>query len=183
MMKKFFTIVPNLLSLSRILISLTILIMSNYNSPPGFGFFALFCVAGISDFFDGYLARKWKVESRLGKILDPIGDKILLNSTMWIFHQSGFIDSWIFTALCVRDILIIIGAMLLAFARKNDSTIAISDPSMLGKISTALHIILCAACFLIGPCPLWLWLIVVFLSILSLMQYAVIFVKNIKSDR
>ena len=67
----------NLLTLSRILISLIIfgfLALESYYLQA----FILFFLAGITDYFDGYLARKYNSSSQIGEILDPIADKILV---------------------------------------------------------------------------------------------------------
>tara|TARA_B100000900_G_C20541596_1_gene700718 strand:- start:868 stop:1401 length:534 start_codon:yes stop_codon:yes gene_type:complete len=66
----------NLITISRILLAPVImlyLIFGNYLVC-----LFLFFIAGLSDYFDGYLARKYKLESQLGEILDPIADKILI---------------------------------------------------------------------------------------------------------
>tara|TARA_S200000501_G_scaffold368340_1_gene406040 strand:+ start:64 stop:603 length:540 start_codon:yes stop_codon:yes gene_type:complete len=67
----------NLLTISRVflafIIFILILFFENYSSA-----LILFFVAGISDYLDGFLARKYKVESNLGEILDPTADKILI---------------------------------------------------------------------------------------------------------
>ena len=67
----------NLLTFSRIFIAIiifTLLMLNNYYGVA----FALFVVAGLSDYFDGFLARKYHASSQIGEILDPIADKILI---------------------------------------------------------------------------------------------------------
>lgn len=70
---------PNLLTLSRILAVPLLVIMLWGNGWIGSALaFVLFCVAGITDFFDGYLARAQGTVSKLGQFLDPIADKIMV---------------------------------------------------------------------------------------------------------
>lgn len=71
------TFLINIITLSRILLAVIIfiLLMSNDNYEIAL---LLFIVAGLTDYFDGYLARKFSLESQLGEILDPISDKILI---------------------------------------------------------------------------------------------------------
>lgn len=67
----------NILTLSRIFISVFIFLLLSISSLY-WEAFILFCVASITDYFDGYLARKFNLESQIGEILDPIADKILV---------------------------------------------------------------------------------------------------------
>lgn len=67
----------NLLTVSRIFISMTIFVMLMLNDYYMF-VLALFIFAGLTDYLDGFLARKYNVSSQIGEILDPIADKILI---------------------------------------------------------------------------------------------------------
>ena len=75
---------PNFLTITRILLSVitTGIIIIFPNKPIYIVSFILFCVAGITDFFDGWYARKNNEVSELGKMLDPIADKILVISIL-----------------------------------------------------------------------------------------------------
>src|SRR4051794_41975000 len=70
---------PNLLTLSRIF-AVPILVFLLWNaSPLEYGVtFVLYCMVGITDYFDGYLARAQGTVSRLGQFLDPVADKIMV---------------------------------------------------------------------------------------------------------
>ena len=71
------TIFINLLTLSRIILGVIIFLL--LTRPEGYFLaFILFFIAGITDYFDGYLARKYNLTSQIGEILDPIADKILI---------------------------------------------------------------------------------------------------------
>lgn len=76
---------PNFLSVCRILFSLGLLAAANW--PVGFASIYLLC--GISDVLDGYLARKWHAESRLGSILDSLGDFIFWAVVFYMFIHTG----------------------------------------------------------------------------------------------
>lgn len=67
----------NILSLSRIFIAIVIFILLMLNNSYLLAFI-LFFVAGITDYLDGYLARKYNASSEIGEVLDPIADKILI---------------------------------------------------------------------------------------------------------
>jgi len=80
---------PNILTMSRIFI-IPIVVATFFFDSPTMRWTAviLFTIAGITDFFDGYLARREKLVSRLGRFLDPIADKLLVVSV--IFMLAGF---------------------------------------------------------------------------------------------
>ena len=71
------TTLINLLTFSRILIAVFIFVLLSSNNYY-FLAFILFIIAGLSDYFDGFLARKYDASSQIGEILDPIADKILV---------------------------------------------------------------------------------------------------------
>lgn len=72
--------IPNTLTILRLLAAPGVAVMFLYFTRPWADWFAmvLFIVASITDFFDGYLARKWKQESAFGAMLDPIADKAMV---------------------------------------------------------------------------------------------------------
>ncbi|MEM8833661.1 MAG: CDP-alcohol phosphatidyltransferase family protein, partial [Pseudomonadota bacterium] len=71
--------IPNILTFARILILpvLIVLILSDTASALWIAF-GLYVFASLTDFFDGYLARKWNIQSAVGTFLDPISDKIFV---------------------------------------------------------------------------------------------------------
>jgi CDP-diacylglycerol--glycerol-3-phosphate 3-phosphatidyltransferase/cardiolipin synthase len=69
----------------------------------------LFIIAAVTDFFDGYLARAWGQQSALGRMLDPIADKLLVSAALLILVADGTIRSWSLWAAIVilcREILV-----------------------------------------------------------------------------
>src|SRR6476660_1194068 len=80
---------PNLLTLSRIL-AVPILVFLLWK-PAQWDYavtFVLYCIVGITDYFDGYLARAQGLTSRLGKFLDPIADKIMVAAVLIMLISS-----------------------------------------------------------------------------------------------
>lgn len=68
---------------------------------------AIFGIASITDFFDGYLARKWKQESPLGRFLDPIADKALVIATLMVFILlDQAVPVWMVIVIILRDMLV-----------------------------------------------------------------------------
>jgi len=71
--------------------------------------FAIFVVASITDFLDGYLARIWKQTSNIGRMLDPIADKLLVSSVLLLVAADGTIAGWTLWAAIIilcREILV-----------------------------------------------------------------------------
>jgi len=77
---------------------------------PGFTFkllaFIVFIVASLTDWYDGYYARKFGTVSKWGKFLDPLADKILVSSAFIAFFILGYIKLWIVIIIVARDFLI-----------------------------------------------------------------------------
>jgi cardiolipin synthase (CMP-forming) len=71
----------------------------------------LYTLAGLSDGLDGYLAKRFNCASRLGSILDPLADKLLLVSTYLALAWLGLLPVWLVYAVVLRDMLILAGAL------------------------------------------------------------------------
>lgn len=72
----------------------------------------LFAVAGFTDALDGFLAKHFHWESRLGSILDPLADKLLLVSSFLVLAWIELIPLWLVAVVIIRDLLIIIGGVV-----------------------------------------------------------------------
>ena len=106
---------PNLLTYGRILavplIVLCFFIEGRLHGSDAARWWALgiFVVASVTDFFDGYLARSWNQQSNIGRMLDPIADKLLVASILLLLAADGVIAGWsiwaAITILC-REILV-----------------------------------------------------------------------------
>ena len=68
--------------------------------------FIIFIIASITDFLDGYLARKHNLISDLGKLLDPIADKILIIGIFCVFLELGVINAWMVSLIMLREFII-----------------------------------------------------------------------------
>jgi len=66
----------------------------------------LFVIASVTDFFDGYIARKYQMITTMGKFLDPIADKIIVNTAMILLIPIGRIPAWIVAITIIRDLIV-----------------------------------------------------------------------------
>jgi cardiolipin synthase len=93
-------------------------------------------VAGISDFLDGYFARRLKQRSRFGMFLDPIADKVLLSSCFLTLAMTEQISWWVSGLVLARDAGIIITVVVLVLT----TTMRQFPPSILGKLNTVVQL-------------------------------------------
>ncbi|MBT3228835.1 MAG: CDP-diacylglycerol--glycerol-3-phosphate 3-phosphatidyltransferase [Candidatus Marinimicrobia bacterium] len=99
---------PNILTIIRIVITpMIVWLLIGFDSLAlhAFALF-LFVIASLTDLFDGILARKLKVVSEFGKFMDPLADKILVNSTFITLNILGVIPIWITAVIILRDGLV-----------------------------------------------------------------------------
>jgi len=96
--------VPNLLSLSRILaVPVFIILMLEPNPIRALIAGIVFSLASATDWLDGYLARKWGQVTKVGKLLDPIADKILVASALVMLVEISRIPSWMAIVIIGRE--------------------------------------------------------------------------------
>ena len=109
------TSLPNILTYGRIaavpVLAALLFFYSSPNSSLGarWAAFAIFIAACITDWLDGYLARIWEQQSNLGRMLDPIADKLLVGATLLMLVYTRDIDGWsIWAAIIIlsREILV-----------------------------------------------------------------------------
>ena len=129
------SIVPNLLSIFRILISPLFVYTLKYR----LNICAIICLilGALSDFFDGYLARKFNVVSKLGALLDPLSDKVFTNIVFWSIYIYCGKNTYVLIialALSIRDLALLIGSSFLIVSRVNANI----SPIFLSKICTTL---------------------------------------------
>jgi cardiolipin synthase (CMP-forming) len=140
--------VPNLLSLFRILL-VPFFLRAILTRRPSEALL-IFVLASLTDLLDGFTARVWHQKSKLGTVLDPAGDKLLMTASFVVLTipslgTPNYIPLWLTAVVFARDLLIVTGA-LYAFLSWGQKTFT---PSLLGKASTACQV---GAVFLV----LWL---------------------------
>lgn len=126
---------PNAISLMRIaLVPPTLYLI--INGEYGWAML-LFWVAGASDGIDGYLAVRFDWGSRLGALLDPIADKLLVAGMFITLAYTGHIPVWLATIVIFRDVVIIGGATAYNFIVKPVP----GEPTRISKINTVLQML------------------------------------------
>jgi cardiolipin synthase len=179
-MIKYFAFIPNLLSIIRIGLVYPILnniYLLNYKVS-----LIIFIVASITDGLDGYLARKLNWQSELGKILDPVADKLLLSGAIFVLWLSDLIPFYVFFILIARDVIILLGA---AFQMTLTDSKA-PYPNFLGKFTTIMLIVYIVVKLLVGFLNqesnlVILEIFITSIATISLAVYAFTWIKHVRS--
>jgi cardiolipin synthase len=130
---------PNIISFLRILLTIPVvwlLIEREFSYA-----LMLFAVAGFSDGLDGFLAKHYGWQSRLGGLLDPVADKALLMSSFLVLGVLGLLPVWLVLMVILRDLLIVGGALYYNFSVEEVD----AHPSLISKLNTLLQILLVLA--------------------------------------
>ena len=152
---------PNILTLSRILAVpiLAFLLWPDFEplglEPRRLDYliaFALYCLMGITDYFDGYLARASGAVSRLGQFLDPIADKIMIAAVILMLVFTRDIQGYNVAAA----LIILLREIIVSGLREFLSGIQVSMPvSRLAKWKTTAQLVAFGAIILAGGLPMW----------------------------
>jgi cardiolipin synthase len=140
---------PNILTVMRLIAAPSIVVMFLYFSRPMADWLALFLflIAAISDWFDGYLARLWKQESKFGQMLDPIADKAMVIIALLVITGFSGMNPWILlpsTIILFREVFV---SGLREFLGNSASLLQVTK---LAKWKTAFQMIAIATLFTQG---------------------------------
>jgi len=107
--------IPNALTIARLgLIPIFVVLMAQAGHDPSWPAGVVFGIAGITDQVDGFLARRWRVESRFGKIADPLADRLMIDAAVILLAYYDRLP-WIGLIIIVgRDVLLLVGSGFLA---------------------------------------------------------------------
>ncbi|HZJ49087.1 MAG TPA: CDP-diacylglycerol--glycerol-3-phosphate 3-phosphatidyltransferase [Acidimicrobiia bacterium] len=152
--------IPNLLAIARLILTPVAMVLI-LAGPDDQGVRVLatvvFAIAALTDFADGYLARRWQLTSTLGAFLDTVADKILVAGALVALVEVGTVSSWVAFIIIGREIAIM---GLRSVAALDQGTV---PPSMWGKSKAALQFTAISFAILrldivIGPWRLDQWL-------------------------
>jgi cardiolipin synthase len=146
--------IPNLLTSIRLVVSpLLVWLLLQHRFREAL---AAVLLAGATDWFDGWAARRLNVSGRLGVVLDPIADKTMLVTVFVTLGYMQLIPRWMLYMAVGRDLIIVVGAILLRIFRNVRRFV----PSVLGKVSTFFQITLFLMVLIHASFdyPLLLWL-------------------------
>ena len=126
---------PNTLTLFRIIsVPIIVILLMMPNRLTAFIAGLIFSAAAITDYFDGYLARRYGLVSNLGKVMDPVADKLLVSCSLIMLTALGWMPAWIACIIIGRE-LAVTGLRNIIAQNKQDVS-----ASSLGKYKTGFQI-------------------------------------------
>lgn len=151
---------PNLLTLSRIFaVPLLAALLWWPDWPLGYGLaFAMYCLMGITDYFDGYLARAQGTVSKLGVFLDPIADKIMVAAVILVLSAQGVLRGpYVGDMHVIAGLVILVREIAVSGLREFLGGLQVSVPvSKLAKWKTTFQMVCLGALILGQAMPGWL---------------------------
>jgi CDP-diacylglycerol--glycerol-3-phosphate 3-phosphatidyltransferase len=110
---------------------------------------SIYVVAAVTDFLDGYIARKFSIVSNLGKVLDPLGDKLMTAAALTCITVDGLVPAWAIAAVLVKEMLMGIGGLVLHSKARAE----IPPSNIFGKTATVVFVVACAALMIFPSIP------------------------------
>ena len=115
-----------------------------------------FLISAVSDGLDGYLARRWDAQSRLGQALDPVADKLFLLSVALTLLFTGLLSPAEFLLAGLRDGAVVLFLVVMAAQGRLGQRGEALEPRLAGKLTTALQFAMLVTFLWSGACPGWL---------------------------
>lgn len=172
-MYQFIRSIPNILSTTRLLLA------CYFPFSPEPEWIWIILAGGASDFLDGWIARKWKLESWQGSLLDGIADKLFVLSVLTTFALAGKFSAWWIPAIIARD-LTVTAIAIYAAACRLWASFREMQASYSGKIATAGQFLLFVTVVLLFDFAPYLLIITVLFSLLASIDYGMQFVLALK---
>jgi CDP-diacylglycerol--glycerol-3-phosphate 3-phosphatidyltransferase len=162
--------IPNALTIARfVLIPVYAWLITTAEGGRSWPAAIVFGVAGVTDQVDGYLARRWQVESRFGKIADPLADRLMIDTAVILLIHAGRLP-WPALVIPLRDVVALVGTPIVV-GRGYEFQV-----NLLGKAATWL--LYAAIGFVMvtrdgTSWPLWIFWVGLALAVAALAEYAV----------
>jgi cardiolipin synthase (CMP-forming) len=163
--------IPNALTILRLaLVPIFVLVFLNADDGSSWAAGWIFLVAGVTDQVDGFLARRWHVESRFGRLADPLADRLMLDAAAILLWLDDKLPWYAALIIVLRDVLLVGGYKAL-MPRGVELEV-----SKLGKAATWLLYLSLGILLVVGQTtewPLWLFWIGLAMALVAAGQYVV----------
>ena len=175
--------IPNILSIIRILLVGVFICLFFLDYPRNLPYALLvFVLAGVTDVVDGFLARKFNWISNLGKVLDPLADKLMQCTVLICMLIKSLIPAWLVIPFILKEVLMLLGGL---FIFRKRSVLVVSN--VYGKATVVVFYIAIIFCILKRDClaenPMVLYAIcgaVLVLAVSALVNYAIEYLRAAK---
>jgi cardiolipin synthase (CMP-forming) len=135
---------------------------------------SIFITAGVTDILDGFIARKFKLITRWGQVMDPLADKLMQLSVLGCLVIKAYIPVWIIIVYGMKEVFMICGGIYLYFRKEN----IVIPANKYGKIATILFYI--AVISMTFDSSNSFFIVAIGVSLLALVQYLVICLKKME---
>lgn len=167
--------IPNILTTIRfILIPVFIYVFYSGIENNILASIIIFIIAGITDWLDGYIARRFNMVTKWGTVLDPLADKLMLITVLFCFTDIGFLPVWVILIVGIKEISMIFGGIFLYY----NGNKTVIPANRYGKIATfSFYIAILVRAFISNIFSLILVLLSVVLTLLAFINYVISFKK------
>ena len=160
--------IPNALTLARlVLIPIFVVLLLTSDGGHSWPAAIVFGVAGITDQVDGWLARRWRVESSFGKVADPLADRLMIDAAVILLWHADRLP-WIALAIPLRDVALVAGYKLVV-DRGYEFSVNLAGKAATWLLYASLAFVMCTSKG--TDWPLWIFWAGVVLAAVSLAGY------------
>jgi CDP-diacylglycerol--glycerol-3-phosphate 3-phosphatidyltransferase len=162
--------IPNALTLFRLLlIPVFVALLVTADGGHSWPAAIVFGVAGVTDQIDGWLARRWRVESSFGKVADPLADRLMIDAAVILLWHADRLP-WIALAIPARDLALVAGYKLVV-GRGYDFNVNLAGKAATWLLYASLAFVMCTSKG--TDWPLWIFWAGVALAAVALVGYLV----------
>ena len=169
---------PNILSIVRILMVGVLVLF--FKLDMKIAAFFTYITASATDLLDGYIARKYDLITPLGKLLDPLADKMMLVTVLTCMYFAKILPLWILLVIAVKECVQVVGSFMMF--HKRDTVV---QSNLFGKLTTLFFSISVVLLFWhehVKPYDKYALIFTVIFAIFSLVQYLVKYIRAINSE-
>ena len=161
---------PNALTIARLLlIPVYVVLITSADGGRSWAAAIVFGIAGVTDQVDGFLARRWGVESAFGKVADPLADRLMIDAAVILLFWADRLP-WVALAIPLRDVLLMVGYPIVV-GRGYDFEVNLAGKAATWLLYAALGFLMVTSRD--AGWPLWIFWIGVALAAFALVQYLV----------